>query len=65
MSDDVRTGCSISSVGVLLPVRLLKSPQIIVISCGWAALITSSTNYVAIFLVYFVFLVMSMVVCIY
>ncbi len=44
-----------SSVGVLLPVRLLKSPHITVISCGWAALITSSTNYVAIFSVIFRF----------
>ena len=37
-----------SSVGILLPVRLLKSPHIIVVSCGWDALIMSSTNYVAI-----------------
>ncbi len=49
VSNDVRTGCSMSSVGVLLPVRLLKSPQITVMSYGQAALITSSTNYVAIF----------------
>jgi hypothetical protein len=45
-----------SSVGILLPIRLLKSPHIIVISCGLAALSTSSTNYVAIFSYIFRFL---------
>jgi hypothetical protein len=45
-----------SSVGILLPIRLLKSPHIIVISCGLAALSTFSTNYVAIFSYIFRFL---------
>jgi uncharacterized membrane protein len=35
--------------------RLLKSPHIIVINCGWATVSMSSTNYVAVFSYIFLF----------
>jgi hypothetical protein len=46
-------GCSISSEGVKLPVRLLKSPHISVVSCGCARSSRSSTSYVALYSVIF------------
>ena len=53
MSYDVRAGCSVSSYGVKLPVRLLKSPHIIVVSYGYGKSIISSTSYVACYSVIF------------
>ena len=47
LSLDDRLGCSVSSEGIKLPVRLLKSPQITVVSCGCARSSKSSTSYVA------------------
>jgi hypothetical protein len=47
LSYEDRVGCSISSYGVKLPVRLLKSPHISVVSYGCARSIRSSTSYVA------------------
>ncbi len=48
-------GCSISKVGLKLPVRLLKSPHITVISCGCATFSMSATNYVAVVSYIFLF----------
>ena len=48
-------GCSISRVGLKLPVRLLKSPHITVISCGCATFSMSDTNYVAVVSYIFLF----------
>ena len=45
---EVLLGCSISKVGLKLPVRLLKSPHITVISCGCATFSMSATNCVAV-----------------
>jgi hypothetical protein len=49
VSTDERGGCSISMLGVKLPIRLLKSPHMIVINYGWAKLSRSSIYYVAVF----------------
>lgn len=38
-------GCSVSRVGAFLPIRVLKSPHIIVVNWGWAVSIIYS-NYV-------------------
>ena len=53
LSIDDRIGCSVSSEGVKLPVRLLKLPHIIVVSCGCARSSRSSTSYVALYSVIF------------
>ncbi len=45
---EVLLGCSISKVGLKLPVRLFKSPHITVISCGCATFSMSATNCVAV-----------------
>ena len=55
MSTDERGGCSISMLGVKLPIRLLKSPHTIVINYGWAKLSRSSIDYVAVFCCIFLF----------
>jgi hypothetical protein len=46
VSIEQRGGCSISRLGVSLPIRLLKSPATTVINCGCARLIRSSNYYI-------------------
>ena len=49
LSIDDRVGCSVSSDGIKMPVRLLKSPHISVVSCGCARSSRSSTSYIALY----------------